>query len=291
VGTPVSRNSNDDRSDSMNPNNDAYHSSMDNHANQYNPNNHAYDDRMNNHSNQMNPNNDAYQDSSDQINPNNGMYRGYCDDQEYSGYGRSEYYSRSSNPSGDHYLLEIENMLCDEFNIKKSQLVSRLNPGPHDVIGSGFSYRGLVLYPHIPAGVLRLNIAHGADAAGLMIDYHGLNLLYRFDTHKSFYRQRVLLHIDHLRRKFTTKNIANYLDDNLNPGNRYGFILTIEEEKDMYLRVVNECQYVTDEEMKNMQLYLGSLQCLQTMLWDFNGDPNQWRKEYSENYKEILTGS
>lgn len=39
----MSRTSNDDRSDSMNQNND------------------AYDDSMNNHSNQLNPNNDAYQ--------------------------------------------------------------------------------------------------------------------------------------------------------------------------------------------------------------------------------------
>ena len=33
---------NDDRSDSMNPNNDAYHDSMDNHSDQLNPNNDAY---------------------------------------------------------------------------------------------------------------------------------------------------------------------------------------------------------------------------------------------------------
>lgn len=39
----MSRTPNDDRSDSMNPNN------------------HAYDDAMDNHSNQLNPNNDAYQ--------------------------------------------------------------------------------------------------------------------------------------------------------------------------------------------------------------------------------------
>ncbi len=38
----MSRTSNDDRSDSMNPNNDAYHSAMDNHSNQLNPNNDAY---------------------------------------------------------------------------------------------------------------------------------------------------------------------------------------------------------------------------------------------------------
>lgn len=33
---------NDDRSDSMNPNNDAYDDSMDNHSDQLNPNNDAY---------------------------------------------------------------------------------------------------------------------------------------------------------------------------------------------------------------------------------------------------------
>ena len=38
----MSRTSNDDRSDSMNPNNDAYWDSLDNHANQLNPNNDAY---------------------------------------------------------------------------------------------------------------------------------------------------------------------------------------------------------------------------------------------------------
>ena len=38
----MSRTPNDDRSDSMNPNNDAYDASMDNHANQLNPNNEAY---------------------------------------------------------------------------------------------------------------------------------------------------------------------------------------------------------------------------------------------------------
>ncbi len=36
------RSSNHDRSDSMNPNNDAYDAAMDNHANQMNPNNDAY---------------------------------------------------------------------------------------------------------------------------------------------------------------------------------------------------------------------------------------------------------
>ena len=43
----MDRTANDDRSDSMNPNND------------------AYDDSMDNHSNQLNPNNDAYQGSAD----------------------------------------------------------------------------------------------------------------------------------------------------------------------------------------------------------------------------------
>ena len=38
----MSRTPNDDRSDSMNPNNDAYDASIDNHANQLNPNNDAY---------------------------------------------------------------------------------------------------------------------------------------------------------------------------------------------------------------------------------------------------------
>lgn len=38
----MSRTANDDRSDSMNPNNDAYHDSMDNHSNQLNPNNENY---------------------------------------------------------------------------------------------------------------------------------------------------------------------------------------------------------------------------------------------------------
>ncbi len=36
------RSSNDDRSDSMNPNNDAHQAAMDNHSNQMNPNNDAY---------------------------------------------------------------------------------------------------------------------------------------------------------------------------------------------------------------------------------------------------------
>lgn len=38
----MSRTANDDRSDSMNPNNDAYDDGMDNHSNQLNPNNDAY---------------------------------------------------------------------------------------------------------------------------------------------------------------------------------------------------------------------------------------------------------
>ncbi len=38
----MSRDSNDDRSDSMNPNNDAYYDSLDNHADQLNPNNPEY---------------------------------------------------------------------------------------------------------------------------------------------------------------------------------------------------------------------------------------------------------
>lgn len=38
----MSRTSNDDRSDSMNPNNDAYWDSLDNRANQLNPNNDEY---------------------------------------------------------------------------------------------------------------------------------------------------------------------------------------------------------------------------------------------------------
>lgn len=38
----VSRTPNDDRSDSMNPNNDAYWDSLDNHSNQLNPEHDAY---------------------------------------------------------------------------------------------------------------------------------------------------------------------------------------------------------------------------------------------------------
>jgi hypothetical protein len=38
----MGRSSNDDRSDSMNPNNDAYWDSLDNHSDQLNPNNERY---------------------------------------------------------------------------------------------------------------------------------------------------------------------------------------------------------------------------------------------------------
>ncbi len=38
----MGQNPNDDRSDSMNPNNDAYWDSLDNHADQLNPNNDEY---------------------------------------------------------------------------------------------------------------------------------------------------------------------------------------------------------------------------------------------------------
>lgn len=38
----MSRTPNDDRSDSMNPNNDAYHDSEENRSNQLNPNNNEY---------------------------------------------------------------------------------------------------------------------------------------------------------------------------------------------------------------------------------------------------------
>lgn len=38
----MGRTSNDDRSDSMNPNNDSYWDSLDNHSDQLNPNNDAY---------------------------------------------------------------------------------------------------------------------------------------------------------------------------------------------------------------------------------------------------------
>ena len=39
----MGRSSNDDRSDSMNPNNDASHYAMDNHSDQLNPNNDKYE--------------------------------------------------------------------------------------------------------------------------------------------------------------------------------------------------------------------------------------------------------
>ena len=42
----MARTANDDRSDSMNPNNDAYDDAMDNHSNQLNPNNDAYQGPM-----------------------------------------------------------------------------------------------------------------------------------------------------------------------------------------------------------------------------------------------------
>jgi len=38
----MGRDPNDDRSDSMNPNNDAYQDSLDNHSDQLNPNNERY---------------------------------------------------------------------------------------------------------------------------------------------------------------------------------------------------------------------------------------------------------
>lgn len=41
-GNVMSRTSNDDRSDSLNPNNDDYWDSLDNHSNQLNPNNDEY---------------------------------------------------------------------------------------------------------------------------------------------------------------------------------------------------------------------------------------------------------
>jgi hypothetical protein len=48
MGDIIGRDPNNDRSDSMNPNND------------------VYDDSMNNHSNQLNSNNDAYQGADDE---------------------------------------------------------------------------------------------------------------------------------------------------------------------------------------------------------------------------------
>ncbi|WP_297311028.1 alpha-amylase [Neptuniibacter sp.] len=44
----MSRTSNDDRSDSMNPNNDAYWASLDNHSNQLNPNHEEYGGKSDN---------------------------------------------------------------------------------------------------------------------------------------------------------------------------------------------------------------------------------------------------
>jgi hypothetical protein len=52
---------NNQRSNSLNPNNPAYRAAMNNHANQLNPNSQAHRAAMNNHSNQLNPNNPAYQ--------------------------------------------------------------------------------------------------------------------------------------------------------------------------------------------------------------------------------------
>ena len=52
---------NNQRSNSLNPNNPAYRAAMNNHANQQNPNSQAHRAAMNNHSNQLNPNNPAYQ--------------------------------------------------------------------------------------------------------------------------------------------------------------------------------------------------------------------------------------
>jgi hypothetical protein len=40
--TAMGRTANDDRSDSMNPNNEAYQAAMDNHSNQLNPNHEEY---------------------------------------------------------------------------------------------------------------------------------------------------------------------------------------------------------------------------------------------------------
>lgn len=42
----MARTPNDDRSDSMNPNNDAYHHAQDNHSDQLNPNNERYAGEM-----------------------------------------------------------------------------------------------------------------------------------------------------------------------------------------------------------------------------------------------------
>ena len=202
MGALMSRNSNDDRSDSMNPNNGAYHSSMDNHSNQFNSNNHAYDDRMNNHSNQMNPNNAAYQSSSD--------------DQEYYEENRRGYYPSGTSPRSDYYSPEMVNM-------RK--------------------------------------------------------------------KQQEELYLEHLRIKFAAKDITNFLDEYPKPGNRYGFLKTIQNEQDICSKVVTECQNLTDDELKNMQIYLHSLKCMESMIWTFKGDPNQWLNEYTESYKDILTDS
>ncbi len=43
----MSRTPNDDRSDSMNPNNDAYHHAQDNYGDQLNPNNERYQGEQN----------------------------------------------------------------------------------------------------------------------------------------------------------------------------------------------------------------------------------------------------
>lgn len=51
-----SNQANNNRSNSMNPNNSAYKSSGDNRSNQYNPNNAAHKSGNDNRSNQMNPN-------------------------------------------------------------------------------------------------------------------------------------------------------------------------------------------------------------------------------------------
>lgn len=61
----MSRTSNDDRSDSMNPNNDAYDDSMDNHSNQHNPNNSAYVSSRGGNS----ESNDDYDDEECTVNP------------------------------------------------------------------------------------------------------------------------------------------------------------------------------------------------------------------------------
>lgn len=52
---------NNQRSNSLNPNNPAYRTAMNNHSNQLNPNSPTHRAAMNNHSNQLNPNSPAYQ--------------------------------------------------------------------------------------------------------------------------------------------------------------------------------------------------------------------------------------